>query len=306
MKQIKLWLIREQLRNLFSYQKETTIFERRNQYEKYVGKFPVAEDVEISDDTHAGHTMRWLRPTGSVSEKVILYFHGGSMCMGSVVSHTPLASQLCAKTQIPVCMPEYRLAPENPFPNAIDDAIYAYKYLLSNGSDHDDIAICADSAGALLALNVALYAREKALPMPSCLSFLAPAVCLDLLPDDKSYLDLDDRDPVLSIHDMRRYTHAYLGKTKPDNPQASPLYNDFKGMPPIMSVVGSEEMIVEQVRQMHMACFKSGVHSELIIQPGCFHGHYLLYALLPEGMSAIDEVASFIINSHKAQDSSTV
>ena len=305
---LRLWILREQLRKLFSFQKDMTIFEHRDNYERFVGKFPCAKDISIVVDDSAGHKARWLRPKSSHCPKTVLYLHGGSMCMGSIESHTPIATQLAHKTCATVYLPEYRLSPENPFPNAIDDAIEAYTYLLSQGIKSSDIALCSDSAGALLLLNILFHAKEKELPLPSCAAMLAPAVCLDMVENKELYQDLDDRDPILSIRDMWRCSHAYLGKADPEDPRVSPLYNDFHQLPPLMSVLGSEEMILEQVRQMHIKCHKSKVINRMIVQPGCFHGHYFLYSLLPEGNEALNHICDFMkkyLNSPSDEDSNT-
>ncbi len=199
-------------------------------------------------------------------------------------------------------LPKYRLSPEHPFPAAIDDACQIYRYLLSQGYHGEDIAICADSGGGLLAVNVAIYARENQLPMPQSLSLLAPALCTDLVEQDDAYQDLDERDPVLSLVDLRRYSHAYLGNSDPEDPRASPLYADLSDLPPTLHVVGSEEMILDQIRQFHIRSIKAGVQSRLIVEKGCFHAHYLLASILPEANKSLNHISDFIVsqfNSHK-------
>ena len=273
---------------------QMTIFECRKIYEDKLSRLPKDSSVHMSDDAHAHMHLRWFHPHHERSHKVILYFHGGSMCMGSRHSHTPFATHLCAQSRITCVLPDYRLAPEHPFPAAIEDACRAYEYLLSNGYTGNDIAICADSGGGLLAYNVACYARDNQLPLPACMALFAPAVCTDLVHQDDAYDDLDKRDPVLSLREMRRYSSAYLGGYTADDPRASPLYGDLSGLPPILSIVGSEEMMLDQVRQCHIKILKSGGKSQMVVEDGCFHAHYLLQNIIPEARTSLQLAVSFI------------
>ena len=138
--------------------------------------------------------------------------------------------------------------------------------------------------------------------MPSSMALLAPAVCTDLVDQDDAYEDLDIRDPVLSLRDLRRYSSAYLAGSSPDDPRASPLYGDLSGLPPILHVVGSEEMILDQVRQAHIKILKSGGQSQLIVEQGNFHAHYLLTGVLPEAMTSLELITNFIKKNFRQYD----
>ena len=163
-------------------------------------------------------------------DAVVLYLHGGGYCIGSLATHRPLAGRIALASGCRVVTLDYRLAPEHPFPAAVDDACAAYRDLLAGGSAPHRLAVAGDSAGGGLAVALLLALRAAGTPLP------AAAVCLspwtDLTQSSPAYDERGDHDPMVSKAGLDEMAAAYLGDTDPRTPLASPLFGDLGGLPP--------------------------------------------------------------------------
>ena len=225
------------------------------------------------------------------------------MCIGDEKTYAHVVSEIAAQSQMRLFFPHYRLSPEYPFPDAIYDGVNAYQYLISSGYEPHQIAVAGDSSGALIALDFVIIEQNKE-RMPSCLAFLAPATSTHISFQDDLYSDWEKNDPILNITQLRRYAHAYLAGHSPEDP-CSPIYSDIGQYPPMISIIGDNDMLIEPLRYLHLQACERGVSNRMIIMPGAFHGHYLWHNIVPEGAEAIMLLCQFIsdhIISFPSQD----
>lgn len=215
----------------------------------------------------------------------ILYLHGGGYVFGGLYTHQALVDEIAHTGNCSVYMPDYRLAPEHPFPAALDDALASYQALLKQGIDASSIVFAGDSAGGGLALALALHCKELALPQPRALVLFSPWVDLTLsLP---SYQHRRNRDPMLSPSGLESCAQAYCATTDPSYPLCSPLFADLEELPPIIIQVGSEEILYDDAIALHDRALNAGVTSELTVFPQLWHDFQLQVNKLPEANQAI-------------------
>ncbi|MBE6624929.1 MAG: steryl acetyl hydrolase [Ruminococcaceae bacterium] len=247
-------------------------------------------------------------PKDETSDNVILYLHGGGYTCGGMAYTKAFASVLSARFGCKVYAPDYRLAPENVFPCALDDALAAYEYLLESGYDSTRIILCGESAGGGLCYALCLKIKERALPMPSCVVAISPWT--DLTMSGDSYHKNARRDPSIGIKDLRYYANCYMYGTrdakgtpstasdkKKDadikrNPLASPLFADLDGMPPSLIVVGGHEIMLDDSTKMHEMLLSHGVRSKIFVAPKMWHA-FPLYPIR-EAKIAFEEIEKFL------------
>ena len=216
----------------------------------------------------------WVSPRDERRQGVILYLYGGGFTCGGVEYAAGCGSWLAAQTGTRVFCAAYRLAPETPFPGAVEDALTAYEYLLDKGYSPDKITLCGESAGGNLCYALCMELRRRGKPLPCGIIALSPWV--DLTASGSSYETNRDRDPSLSKEVLDYFTDCYT-KT-PDAPLASPLWAELKGMPPSTIFVGADEILLEDARRLHEKLCAAGCESELTVAPERWHA-YLLYGL---------------------------
>ena len=187
---------------------------------------------------------------------------------------------------------EYRLAPEHPFPAAVDDAVAGYRFLLAQGLHPDRIVIAGNSAGGGLTLDVLLEARDKGLPMPAAAVCLSPMT--DLAGTGESMQTRKDVDPIFSPQAIGLVTNAYLAGTSPLNPLASPLYADLKGLPPLLIQVGDHEVLLDDSTRLAQRAQAAGVQVKLDVWPNMIHRFQMYGKVLPEARQAVDDIGTFI------------
>lgn len=236
----------------------------------------------------------WIRiPKGS-EDSVILYLHGGSYNSGSINSHRSLVANIAASANIQVLIVDYRLAPENPFPAAVEDTIAAYRWLVENNFSPSRIVVAGDSCGGGLALSLLISLRDANEQLP------AAAVCLspwtDLTCTGETWKTNDKSDLMLDPGAILESAHLYLGKTDPRTPLASPLYADFNGLPPILIQVGSDECILSDSTRFAEEAKATGIDVTLEVWEGMQHEWHFAASILPEGRQAIDRIGKFIRN----------
>jgi len=251
------------------------------------GKFPKTVQSKAINIDHI--SAEWLIPTQVDSHSAMLYLHGGGYMSGSIRSYRSTAGQIAEAGKIRTLLIEYRLAPEHPFPAALEDALLAYKWLQKNG--YKKIIIAGDSAGGGLALATVSSLRSKQDSMPELVICISP--WLDVEPSGESMLTNARLDPMLKKDDLKvcRY---YIGENDPHNPLISPLFADLTGFPPIALFVGSNEILLSDSTRLAEKAKEVGVDVQVKIWQGMWHVFPFFAPFVPESTQAINEVG-FVI-----------
>ena len=205
-----------------------SIAERRAMYDRAERVFPVPPDTCVEAVTAGGRPAEWLRPAGSRADAALLYLHGGGYVIGSPRSHRHLAEGIARAAGLACLLPDYRLAPEHPFPAAVDDALAAYRWLVENRQIAPGrIAVGGDSAGGGLTAATLVAIREARLPLPGAGVCISPWT--DLTCSAPSYQTKAATDPLVALPGIAVMARDYLGVTDPRAPLASPLFADLRG-----------------------------------------------------------------------------
>ena len=236
----------------------------------------------------------WILPRDERRQGVILYIHGGGYTCGDLEYAKGFGTTLAAETGTKVFCVDYRLAPEHPFPAAIDDCLEAYQYLLSQGYPGSLITLCGESAGGGLCYALTLKLKELGLPLPCCLIPISPWT--DLTASGESYQTNADIDPTMTRELLAFYADCYTSDIR--NPLVSPLLADLHGMPPSLIFVGGDEIMLDDSRLIHEKLLESGCKSQLVVTAERWHG-YLLYNL-EENQTDFDTINHFL-NHHMAR-----
>ncbi len=248
--------------------------------------------VTITPTNAGGVPAEWVAAPGADVRRVILHLHGGGYASGSPASVRDLAWRLSEAARCRVLVPDYRLAPEHPFPAAIEDAASTYRYLLSSGFAPASIAVTGDSAGGGLALGSLVKLRDDGAPMPAAACCFSP--CTDLALTGRTLTTNRDADPMVSAEALPQTAAWYLGSTPATNPYASPLYADVRGLPPTLLHVGSTEVLLDDSRRLAENMRSAKVEVELRIWPDMPHVFQGCAAFLPEARAALAEVGRFL------------
>jgi len=234
----------------------------------------------------------WIATPESLKERVILYLHGGSYNCGSIKSHRSIAADIANSAKANALIIDYRLAPEHPFPAAVEDTIAAYRWLLENRICPDQIIVAGDSCGGGLALSLLIRLRDSNEPMPVAAVCLSPWT--DLTCSGESWKTNAKKDIMLDPGPLVEAAQIYLGAADPRTPLASPLYSDLKGLPPILIQVGSDELILSDATSLAKKAEAASVDVTLEVWEGMQHEWHFAAKYLPEGRQAIDRVGQFI------------
>ncbi|MBA2687541.1 MAG: alpha/beta hydrolase [Gemmatimonadaceae bacterium] len=232
----------------------------------------------------------WIRPK-EPRGGVILYIHGGGYVSCSAKTHRPLTAALARRTSRNVFSADYRRAPENRFPAALDDVIAAYQFVLANTPPHEPIAIAGDSAGGGLALALAMHARDAGLTQPACVVLFSPWT--DLEGTGASRLSNDGKCAMFRPGNIEQFARVYLGDASPKNPKASPLFGAASNLPPVQFHVGITELLLDDSVRVHERILQTGGSSELLYNDS-FHGMQVVTPILPEARESIQAAAEFI------------
>jgi len=225
------------------------------------------------------------------ADRVIVYLHGGGYVLGGVDSHRDLIARLSGAAGARCLGLDYRLAPEHPFPAAVDDAVSAYRFVLEQGVTPNRIGIAGDSAGGGLTAATLVAIRDRKLPLPSCAALLSPWV--DLEGTGESMNGGVSDDPMVRKDLVNMMAPAYLAGGDPRQPLASPLYADLRGLPPLLVHVGRREVLLDDSTRFALAAKRAGVNVELEVWPGMIHVWQIFASELGEGREAIDGLGKF-------------
>jgi len=224
---------------------------------------------------------------------VIFYLHGGAYALGSINGHREFIARLALAAHSKALAINYRLAPEHPFPAALDDALASYRWLLSQGFDTSRIVIAGDSAGGGLAVATLVALRDAGDPLPAGAVCLSPWV--DLALTSASIYQNSRLDPILDPKSLEMYAGYYAGSRELAFPLISPLYADLKGLPPLLIQIGTDEILLDEAILLADKARKAGVRVILKTWDGMFHV-FQLFSFIPETKEAVKQFAGFIAN----------
>ena len=253
----------------------------------------VAPDVKCEPVNAGGVSAEWIAAPGAQSDRVILYLHGGGYVTGSINTHRAMVARIARASKGRALLIDYRLAPENPFPAAVDDATAAYRWLLAEGCAPSKIVIAGDSAGGGLALAALAALRDAHDPMPAAAVAISPWTDLEGTGD--SVKTKAAKDPMVQGSDLVPMAKMYIGTHDPKNPLLSPLHADYRGFPPLLIQVGEAEILLDDSTRVAERAKAAGVKVELEIWDDMVHVWHVFAKLLPEGQQAIDKIGTFVI-----------
>jgi monoterpene epsilon-lactone hydrolase len=253
---------------------------------------PVPDDVLVTEVTAGGVPAHWLAAPGTDTGRVLLFLHGGGYELGSVRSDGELAARLGRASGMRVLFPEYRLAPEHPFPAAIDDVVAAWRWLRTGqGLSVPSIAVAGDSAGGGLAVALLVAARDAGEALPAAAALMSPTV--DLTSSGASMTERDGQDPVSTPAMLRQFAADYLAGADPKTPLASPLFASLAGLPPLLIQVGTADLLLSDSERLATAAAEAGTDVTLQIGEGLPHVYQLLLGT-PEAAQATEQIGKFL------------
>jgi acetyl esterase/lipase len=225
-------------------------------------------------------------------DRHVLYCHGGGYVLGWPSLYRDLTWRVANAALANVLCIDYRLAPEHPFPAAVDDAVTAYRWLLAEGADPRQVAIAGDSAGGGLALATLLRLRDEGVPLPAAAAMVSPWT--DLALTGTSFRQNVARDPMIPFDAVARAAEFYLAGADARHPYASPLYADPAGLPPTLILAGGDEILRDDALRMVEKMRAAGCEVEFEVAPRMFHGWHLFSRLMPESRTAIARIGTFL------------
>jgi monoterpene epsilon-lactone hydrolase len=267
--------------------------ERRQRLDEVGSVWPAAADVKLEPVDLGGVPGEWSSVAGSDASRVLMFFHGGGYCSGSIRSHRRLVTEAGRSAGIRTLAVGYRLAPEHPFPAAMEDALTAWHFLRQQGIAARHIAIGGDSAGGGLAVVLNNRLRDADEELPGCVWLVSPWT--DLTMSGSTLITKDNVDPIIHKGYLGELADAYVppGMDRKD-PRVSPLYADLKGLPPILVQVGSAETLLEDATRFAAAAGAADVSVTLEIWPHMIHAWPMWNAGLKPGRSALAHAGAFM------------
>ncbi|WP_043662844.1 alpha/beta hydrolase [Streptomyces xylophagus] len=268
------------------------VAEQRVLFHGMMTSIPLPPDVSTMEGELGGVPVVTVETPGNDPETVLLYLHGGAYAIGSAADAAGLAAEVSRRTGARAVCVEYRLAPEHPFPAAVDDALAVYRALLDDGVPSSAIAFVGESAGGGLVAAALVAAKDAGLPQPSSAAVFSPWADLSLSGD--SAVSKAAVDASLTSEGLRTRARDYLGDTDPTTPHASPVFADLTGLAPLFIQVGSYEILLDDAVRLAARAAEHDVHVELQVWPQVPHVFQAFAAMLDEGAAALDAAGAFI------------
>jgi monoterpene epsilon-lactone hydrolase len=264
----------------------------RAAFNELMAQVPVPADLQQQPTTIGGVDAVEVTVQGAEAENVILYFHGGVYVIGTAVATVPLVGDLARRTGAKAVTVDYRLAPEHPYPAAVEDAQAAYEGLLDQGVEPGQIALAGESAGGGLAVATLLALRAAGTPLPACAFLMSPYV--DLTLSGETLTQKQAVDPVLSLEGLRVRVPDYVAGADASDPLISPIFGDLSGLPPLLIQVGTHEILLSDAVRLAGRAAVADVPVTLEVTPGVPHVFQGFAALLDEGDAALDRASDFL------------
>ncbi|MDP4006043.1 alpha/beta hydrolase [Methylobacterium sp. NEAU K] len=265
---------------------------RRERVDALGAGYAVPSDIAVEPVDAGGVPAEWTATPAADRDRVILFLHGGGYVSGSLASHRHAVAQAGREAGTRTLALAYRLAPEHPFPAALDDALAGYRFLLEAGYAPGHIALAGESAGGGLALAAALSLRAMGLPLPRCLWLSSPWTDLALTGaslDTKAAID-----PLISRAYLTELAAAYLNGADPDGPLVSPIRADLAGLPPMLIQVGSAETLLDDALRLANVAGAADVAVDLQVWPHMIHAWHLFYPEVADGRRSLASAGRFI------------
>jgi monoterpene epsilon-lactone hydrolase len=267
------------------------VAEQRAVFHEMIASIPLPTDVSTTPGHLGGVPVLTVDTPDSDPSTVVLYFHGGAYVIGSAADAAGLAGEVSRGVAARAICVDYRLAPENPFPAAIEDGVAAYRGLLDEGVPSTRIAFVGESAGGGLVIATLLAIKDAGLPQPSSAAVFSPWV--DLTVSGTSAVDKADVDPALTPDGLRTRARDYLGPTDPATPLASPIFADLTGLPPLLIQAGSHEILLDDAVRLAARAAADNVRVDLQVWPGAPHVFQSFAMMLDEAGAALRSAAEF-------------
>jgi acetyl esterase/lipase len=260
----------------------------RTAYEAFLAQSPIPESVEIRPVNAGGVSSLAIDPAGA-PDTAILYLHGGGYTVGSAYGYRPLVGALVAAAGVGALVPDFRLAPEHPFPAAVEDALSAYRWLLEQRGG--EIVLAGDSAGCGLACSLMLTLRAQELPMPAGAAFLCPGID----PTGNAILSsIGAGEPPEELEKIHRTIEAYLDGHSVDDPVVNPLVADLSGLPPMLVQTATGDLVLPESRLLTERAQEHGVDARLELYTADTHVFHVFWSFLPEAADALQQAGGFI------------
>ncbi|MBS0525454.1 MAG: alpha/beta hydrolase [Proteobacteria bacterium] len=268
------------------------VIESRARFEKmgaFLGGAPDAKCEKVDVD---GVPAEWVSAPDVDGSRAVLYLHGGGYAIGSLDTHRRLAFDVSAASRARVLLLDYRLAPEHPFPAAVDDATAAWRWLLKQGFPGDKLAIAGDSAGGGLTIATLVNLRDRKLGLPACAVAISPWV--DLEGVGTSMTTRSAQDPMVQKAGLTWMADMYLAGKDARTPLAAPLHADLEGLPPVLVQVGTAETLLDDATRIAERLHGAGGEVKLSVWPNMLHVFPLFAPILSEGMDGCREIGEFM------------
>lgn len=288
---------RAELERLFAAQDRSRkpLDQRRREWEAAARLDVLPREARFQRQVVGEVVCEWMEMPRVARDRVFMLLHGGGFNAGSYRTHRKLAASLSRASHMRVLTPDYRLAPEHPFPSGVKDVLQVYGWLIEQGFAPDNIVVGGDSAGGGLALVMLLALREAGAQLPFAAVLMSPWV--DLTLSSASLRSNRKFDPVCSLEDLQEAAAWYAGNVDPATPMISPVFADLSGMPPMLIQATSDEMLADDSRQLAQRAASCGVVATLRLYDGLWHAFHHGGMEIPESRQAIDEIGSYLRSS---------
>ena len=274
-----------------------TVEESRDGFERLASHVGGDTKASVSEVEANGVPGELVRSDEASTDSVTLYLHGGGYVIGSPATHRELAGRLSKATGGSVLTIDYRLAPEDPFPAPVEDAVSAYRWLLDQGHNPDSISVAGDSAGGGLTVATLVSLRDQGLPLPSCGVCLSPWVDMEGI--GESMTSRAGVDPMVQKEGLVAMAGVYLGGAEPRSPLAAPLYADLSGLPPLLIQVGTRETLYDDATRLAYEAARAEVAVTFEPWEEMIHVWHLFAPMLDEGQHAIERIGDFTKSSRR-------
>ena len=270
----------------------TTVDEFRVWYEGFTGQFDLPEDAVVEQVGVGGITAEWVSAPGASENKAVLYLHGGGYIIGSTRTHRVPMYHLSKASGARILVLNFRLAPEHPFPAAVEDSVTAYRWLLAQGISPKNIVIGGDSAGGGLTLATLVALRYMGDPLPA--AGISHSGWTDLANTGETFVTKAEEDPIIDKEMVENMAAAYLGDRSRTIPLASPYYADLRGLPPLLMQVGGAEVLLDDSIRTAERAKEAGVDVTFKLWEGMPHVWQVFASFLPEAKQSLEECGEFI------------
>lgn len=272
--------------------KDATVAETRANLDRLGNQVLPPKEVKTERLWMADRPAERYFPPGAPDDAILLYLHGGGYIAGSFISHRALVGHLAGACGLVTLLPEYRLAPEYPFPAALDDALAFYRTLLDEGYAPHRIVLGGESAGGGLTVATLVALRDRGLPLPAAAFVISPWT--DLAGTGDSLRTRARQDPWFSPEGVIPTAAHYVGDDSPTNPLISPLYADLRGLPPLLIHVGDYEILLDDSTRLAAKARSAGVDVTLRVWDGMWHVFQSLAARIPEARQSVEEIGAWV------------